>query len=215
MNQNKFEKDYMELSWQKQDKPYKKFIIEDSIKQFNSFLSSKSIQGTLLDIGCGSGKNSIFFAKQGFSVKGTDFSNSALKLAKKNAKERNSAVKFKLADVIEDDFKEQFDVVLDCGCLHHIRKKYWRKYLKNILVSIKQGGYFYLHGFGDNSHKLGFAPKNRNWHIKKGHYTHFFSDKEIKELFYPHFKIIKKYEFTSLTKKFIVKAFYMQRKQYI
>jgi len=86
MDQNKFEKDYMETSWQKQDKPYKKFIIEDSIKQFNSFLKSKSVKGTLLDIGCGSGKNSIFFDKQGFSVKGTDFANTALKLAKKKRK---------------------------------------------------------------------------------------------------------------------------------
>ena len=211
MDQNQFEKSYMETSWKNLDKPYKKFIIEDSIKQFNSFLKLKSIQGTLLDIGCGSGKNSIFFDQQGFLVKGIDFTNSALKLCRENAQNRKSQAKFMVADIIEGKFNEEFDVVLDCGCLHHIRKKYWKKYLKNILSSVKSKGYFYFHGFGDNSHKLGFAPKNRNWHIKNGHYTHFFSDNEIKELFGKHFKIIKKYEFTNLTKKFIVKVFYLQR----
>lgn len=213
LDKNKFEKKYMGKSWNEGKKhPYQEFIVEDSVKKFYSFLKSKKVTGKLLDIGCGTGKNTIFFEKKKFNTSGVDFASSALKLCKKNAKREKSNAKFKVADIIGDNFKEKFDVVIDCGCLHHIRKIYWKKYLKNILASIKKDGYFYLHGFGDNSYKLGFAPKNRNWRIKKGHYTHFFSIEEIKDLFGKHFKIVKTYEFTSLSKKFIIRAFYMRRK---
>lgn len=203
----------MEKSWSEGKKhEYRKFIVEDSIKKFYSFLNSKKVKGKLLDIGCGNGKNTIFFDKKGFDTLGVDFTRSALDLCRKNAKRERSKAKFKVADVIESNFKEKFEVVIDCGCLHHIRKKFWKKYLKNILNSVKKEGYFYLHGFSDNSYKLGFAPRNRNWRVKRGHYTHFFSTKEIKEVFGKYFKVIKTYEYTCLSKKFIVRAFYMQRK---
>jgi cyclopropane fatty-acyl-phospholipid synthase-like methyltransferase len=170
MDQNLFEQKYMEKSWKIKKNPYQKYIIEESVKKWAQFLKEKKIKGKLLDVGCGNGKNSVYFAQKGFKVLG-----------------------------------------VDCGCLHHLRKKYWNQYKKNILRLIKEKGYFYLHGFSVNSKKIDNVSKKRNWVVRKGHYTHFFSIKEVQDLFGKDFKIIETYEFKNLNNKFIVRTFYMQR----
>ncbi len=55
----------------------------------------------VLDIGCGSGRNSIELAKEGFKVTGIDFSMQALNLAKKWAKKENLKIKFEKVDIRE------------------------------------------------------------------------------------------------------------------
>lgn len=214
MDQNLFERRYMEKSWKKGKKyAYRRFIVESSVKKLCSFLKSKKIKGRLLDVGSGTGKNAIFFDQKGFDVLGVDFASPAIKLCKTNAKREKSKAKFKVADVVNGKFKQDdYDVVIDCGCLHHIRRKYWKKYLKNILKSIRTGGYYYLHGFDDSKYNSRFFHKNRKWVIRKGHYTCFFSTKEIKDFFGKDFKFIKTYQFLSLDKRFMVRAFYMRRK---
>lgn len=188
--------------------------IDSSVQDFYRFLKKNKIQGKVLDIGCGNGRNSVYFASKGFDVLGIDFTKAAVSIAERYAKSKKSKANFKVMNVLSDNFKfkQKFDIVLDCGCLHHIRRKYWKKYLKNVLESVKKGGYFYLHGFSDNSHKLGFVKKGQRYKLKKGHYTCFFSDEEIEKLFGKDFKIIKKSEFVALNKKFIVNVFWMEKK---
>ncbi len=41
--------------------------------------------GRILDVGCGTGSNAIFFAKNGFSVEGIDTALRALRLAQKKS----------------------------------------------------------------------------------------------------------------------------------
>jgi hypothetical protein len=50
------------------------------------------------------------------------------------------------------------------------------------------------------------------WVVKNGHYTGFFSKKDIQEFFGKDFKIIKTYEFKSEGSPLVVRAFYMQRR---
>ena len=66
-----FEQKYMNKSWSKEThQPYKTSDIDDSIKDFKSFLKSKKVSGSLLDIGCGNGKNTIYFQKNKFVCTG-------------------------------------------------------------------------------------------------------------------------------------------------
>ncbi len=75
--------------------------------------------GPALDIGCGSGANSIWLAGQGFAVTGVDVSEIALSTAGENAAKAGVACAFLLIDFfIEDVPGAPFGFVFDRGCFH-------------------------------------------------------------------------------------------------
>lgn len=55
-------------------------------------------QNRILEVACGTGRITIPLAKAGFSVTGTDISESMIAKAKKNAKEANASVEFSTVD---------------------------------------------------------------------------------------------------------------------
>ncbi len=214
MNKLQFEKRYMEKSWQKKRiKSYRTSDVDESIKKFSKFIQKKKVKGSLLDLGCGNGRNTIFFAKKGFDSLGMDFAPSAIKVCQSNTRKNKSKAKFISGDVLSYNFKSKFDVVIDCGCLHHVRKQFWNKYRKNLLKTIKEGGYFYLHGISDSvkNKNLPKHPNKRKWILKNGHYTGFFSKEDIFNYFVKDFKIIKTYEFQSQGSPLWVRAFWMRK----
>lgn len=74
-------------------------------------------QGSMLDIACGDGCNSIFLAQQGFEVTGVDISSIALSRLKSFALKQNLAINTLCTDVEKnDDLSQlnQFDSILIC-----------------------------------------------------------------------------------------------------
>ena len=75
-----------------------------------------------LDVGCGSGVHSAFFASQGFDVLGIDFSPSAIDAAR--AAYSDPSITFQAADFETFDPGDQmFDLVVDRCATTHIRSK--------------------------------------------------------------------------------------------
>ncbi|MFO7890583.1 MAG: class I SAM-dependent methyltransferase [bacterium] len=66
----------------------------------------------ILDIGCGTGRHSLEFARRGYQVTGIDLSDSQLKRAKEKAKKSKIKVEFKKADARILTFQEEFDLVI-------------------------------------------------------------------------------------------------------
>jgi len=186
----------------------------ESVMDFIRFLKSKKVKGKVLDMGCGNGRNSVLLAKKGLKACGVDFSAAAIALAEKNAKENKVKAEFKVGSVLDLPYeKESFSAAMDCGCLHHIRKSEWGPYFDNLLKVLKKNGYYYLHCFSISSeHVPKFSPKERNWINRKGHYSHFFSEKEIREIFGGSFKIIKVYRTKKENSGFRFLNVYMKRK---
>ena len=77
--------------------------------------------GTALDIGCGTGDNSIYLAKHGWQVTGVDFVARAVDKARAKASANNLDIKFAQADATRlssEGVGTNFDLIVDNGCLH-------------------------------------------------------------------------------------------------
>jgi SAM-dependent methyltransferase len=78
-------------------------------------------RGTALDLGCGTGDNSIYLAKHGWQVTGVDFVAKAVGKAQAKAAANKVAVTFSTADVTRlssEGVGSDFDLIVDNGCLH-------------------------------------------------------------------------------------------------
>ena len=109
------DKDFFDERYKSNDMPWDSDSPDPNL--LNLFAKKRITAKKVLDIGCGTGKNCIWLAKKGFEVTGTDFSKTAIKMAKENAK--NNKVNINL---IENDFLKNkvkgypFDFIYDHGC---------------------------------------------------------------------------------------------------
>lgn len=96
----------------------------------------------VLDFGCGGGEFSLLLAKKGFDVVGIDYSKTAIKMAKDNAKRRKiENVKFYCRDALNPGLaSSSFDAVFSIAVLHCLigpdRQVYWN----NARDALKKGG---------------------------------------------------------------------------
>jgi len=221
MNYEKIESDRYENMWRSmrgefhnEKLNYKSNVPSSELLDFVKFLKQKQaiIGKKALDIGCGNGRNSVALAKAGFDVTGIEVSESALSLAKKNEKENNVKINLQKVSVFNlPNSLQGFDLAIDFGLLHHLRRSQNKSYLKNVLNTIKPKGYFCLQCFSANT-TVDKKPKNRNWDLIGKHYNRFFTNEEIKKVFGKHFEIIKIIETQNPRTKIKFFTTYMQRK---
>ena len=92
----------------------------------------------VLDIGCGTGDNSIWLAQKHFQVTGTDISEIAIEKAKEKASKKDVKCTFHVVDFIRNQIEgAPFDFVFDRGCFHTFtsgseRKKFAKKVASNL-----------------------------------------------------------------------------------
>lgn len=108
--------------------------------------------GNALDLGCGTGTNSIELARNGWQVTGIDFLNKPLKLAVKKAMKAGVKVNFLQADVTRlQQIHHRFDLILDIGCYHSLDFPSRIRYQKNIKNFLTAGGTYLLYAFTMNN----------------------------------------------------------------
>lgn len=79
--------------------------------------------GKALEIGCGTGTNTIWLARQGFEVTGLDLSDTAIAMARSKAADASVDARFVAADFLADEIPGgPFDFVYDRGCFHTFRE---------------------------------------------------------------------------------------------
>ena len=69
--------------------------------------------GTALDLGCGAGTNALKLAEQGWSVVGVDWSEHAIALATRSAREKGLDAKFYVDDITTWEPATRFDLVIN------------------------------------------------------------------------------------------------------
>ena len=74
----------------------------------------------LLDIGCGEGRNAVFFARNGYHVTAFDTSAKGVEKTESLAREAGVSIQAFVADINEFRLDEAFDVLFSTGVLHYV-----------------------------------------------------------------------------------------------
>lgn len=99
--------------------PWEIKTYDPNLKQF---LDSANLNtGTLLELGCGSGYDSIYLADRGFDVTAIDVSEDVIESSK--TLHQNSKVNFITLDFFEGMLDKKFDVIYDRGFLHNYKNR--------------------------------------------------------------------------------------------
>ena len=112
--------------------------------------------GRALDLGCGTGTNSLYLASHGWNVTGIDFISSVIEQARekqRGADQLAGTVHFLVGDVTQlDEFKLEpgYTLLFDLGCLHSIEQSARDRYARSVTQLAAPGALFLLYGFMPN-----------------------------------------------------------------
>jgi SAM-dependent methyltransferase len=97
-----------------------------------------------LDIGCGTGDNVLWLAKNGFTATGIDISPKAIEMAQKKSEENSIQADFFTRDILKDTLPNApFQLIFDRGCFHTFRKKkQQRLFAKQVHHHLEAGGHW-------------------------------------------------------------------------
>jgi len=102
--------------------------------------------GRAIDLGCGTGTNTITLAKAGWQVTGVDFAPRAIQIAKLKAKRANVQADLRVADVTRlKGINGPFDLALDMGCFHGVIDR--KAYLDQLIRILAPNGFWLMYGF--------------------------------------------------------------------
>lgn len=76
----------------------------------------------VLDIGCGEGKDAVFFAKCGYTVTAFDISKQGIEKAEKLAQYNKVEVRFFRGDIFDYRPETEYDIIFSSGVLHFLSR---------------------------------------------------------------------------------------------
>ncbi len=115
-----------------------------------------AIQGSVLDVGCGTGENALFLASQGLSVTGIDMVPLAIDQAKQKSLTRGVCCEFAVGDALAlKKLGKRFDSVIDSGVFHVFSDDDRRKYVESLASVIKPNGKYFMLVFSDSEMREG------------------------------------------------------------
>ncbi len=139
----------------------------DLSKLYNEFLPCIPDGGKILDLGCGSGRDSLHFLKLGYEVVAIDGSEAMCLEAEKVI---GQAVQH--TDIMEMDMQEKFHGIWACASLLHLTKEELRKVLPELMEILLPDGSMY------GSWKYGEEVR-----VEDGRYFQDFTEEGLRAIF--------------------------------
>ena len=116
--------------------------------EFANLARNGEVRGRVLDVGCGTGENAIFFSQFGTEVWGIDSAPLAIEKAKLKAKERGASVRFLVADAFHlDALRTRFDTITDCGLFHTFSDEQRSLFAKSLRSAMEKHGTYFMLAF--------------------------------------------------------------------
>ena len=121
----------------------------DLSEQYNKFLQYLPKGSYILDLGCGSGRDSKYFLKRGYRVKAIDGSYELCKMASNFIGQEVENISFN-----EINYNNVFDGIWACASLLHVDKNEISNVISRLEKSLKVNGVFYASFKYGNSDRL-------------------------------------------------------------
>ncbi|WP_180180951.1 bifunctional 2-polyprenyl-6-hydroxyphenol methylase/3-demethylubiquinol 3-O-methyltransferase UbiG [Acinetobacter sp. YH01021] len=114
---------------------------------YQPFLAELPEGARILDVGCGSGRDTLAFKKKGYQVDAIDYSEELVKKAS-----RLTGIPIKLKSFYEVDDYEAYDGIWACASLLHCERTRLKEVIGKLLSALKPNGVIYMsfkYGNGD------------------------------------------------------------------
>jgi cyclopropane fatty-acyl-phospholipid synthase-like methyltransferase len=139
-------------------------------KEFTKLVRRGEITGSVLDIGCGSGDNALFFAQEGFDVWGIDSSPLAIQKARQKSTQRGVLAHFLVLNALDlAILNRTFDTATDSGLFHTLSDEDRPLFVKSLATVLSHNGIYFMLCFSDKE-PPGYGPRR-------------ISEQEIRETF--------------------------------
>jgi len=166
--------------------------LQEEVTALHDLFQKNKVQN-ILDLGCGSGRYLLHFAKLGYTLSGIDISGEAIKQLTERLAAENLQADLQCADMIQLSWQDNFfDAILSIRVIEHNELSSIRMIIKDVYRVTKAGGYFFI-----NIKKY---PPWKDWkdgkfariddHLyaptegpEKGIIHYFFTKAELEELF--------------------------------
>ena len=131
-------------------------------KQLVDYVNENS-PSSALDVGCGTGTDAIYLAKNGFNVSAIDISEEAVKIAETKAQKAEVSIDFRVSNVLDMPFEDgTFEFANDNGCFHSFEgssseESNWKIYIKEMHRVMKPKARYLMKCFSEehsNPHRL-------------------------------------------------------------
>lgn len=94
----------------------------------------------LLDVGCGEGRNAVFFARIGYKVTAFDLSLKGVEKTKKFADKFGVSINIFKADLLKYRLEESYDIIFSTGVFHYIPPELRTEILTNYMEHTNPSG---------------------------------------------------------------------------
>ena len=120
------------------DKYYENTVNVDMSPLYKEFLKHIKDQGHILDAGCGSGRDSLYFLKQGYEVTAMDGSKKLSQLSSELLDQEVKCMKFE-----DINYENKFDGIWACASLLHVKRENMESIFSKLINSLKTKGILY------------------------------------------------------------------------
>jgi tellurite methyltransferase len=103
---------------------------------------------SILDVGCGEGKNDVFLAENGFNdVNAFDISGTGIQKLLRISFNKKLNINAWVQDLTKYDFDRQYDLIMSHGVLHFVEKEKWKQFIIKAKQNTKINGLHILQIF--------------------------------------------------------------------
>jgi len=132
----------------------------------------------LLDVGCGEGKDAVFFARCGYDVTAFDIAEAGLEKTKRLADKARVHVRTFRSNLLDFRLDEKYDIIYCSGVLHYIKPELRNEIMENYKSNVNSGGIVAMNVFVEKPF-IAPPPENEAHHSylwKSGSLLTYFHD---------------------------------------